>query len=101
MSNIRPEYMISATDLRTRQKVKSLEECLQDRSLQWFTHLERVKESAWPSKCRTFKVSDSFPRGRPRKTWNEVIKSNLKERKVSKGIAQELVLPSVTCHALI
>ena len=28
-----------------------------DRRLQWFGYLEKMEESAWSSKCRTFKVS--------------------------------------------
>ena len=40
---------------------------------------ERMEENAWSSKCRTLKVlSGSFPREKPRKTWDRVIKSNLK-----------------------
>ena len=44
--------------------------------------------SAWSSKCRTFKFSGSFPSGTPRKTSNEAIRSDPKERKVSKGLAK-------------
>ena len=44
-----------------------------------------MKQSAWSSKCRAFIVNGSLPRGRPRKIWNEVIRNDLKERKVSKG----------------
>ena len=39
-----------------------------------------MEESAWFSKCRTFKVSGSFPRGRPRKNM-ERDKQKLDERK--------------------
>ena len=39
----------------------------------------------WTSEFRTFKVSDSFPRGGPMKTRNEIIRSNLKKRKVNEG----------------
>ena len=46
-----------------------------------FGNLERMEETAWSSKYRTFKVSRSFSRGRPRKTWDEVIRSDLKERR--------------------
>ena len=52
----------------------------------WFGHLERIEECAEFTKCRTFKVSGSFPRARPRKTWNEVIRSDLRERKVNNDI---------------
>ena len=64
---IRPEDRISAEELRTRLKLKSMRECLQNRRLQWFGHLETI-ESLWSSKCRTFKLRGSFSRGRPRKT---------------------------------
>ena len=51
--------------------------------------LERMEESVWSGKCRTFKVSSSFPGGQPRKTWNEVIRSDMKERKINKEIAKD------------
>ena len=35
--------------------------------------------------CRTFKISGNFPRGRPKKTQNRLIRSDLKETKVSKN----------------
>ena len=61
---------------------------MQDRTLQWFGHLESMEEIALSSKYRTFKVNGNFPtRERPRKTQNEVIISDLKERKVRKDLA--------------
>ena len=38
-----------------------------------------MKESAWSSKCRTLNVNGDFLREQPRKTWNEVLGSDLKE----------------------
>ena len=43
----------------------------------------------WYNKCRNFKVSGSFPRGLPRNSRTEVIRSDLKERKVSKDVAHK------------
>ena len=43
-----------------------------------------MKESVWSSKCKTFNVSGSYPRERPRRTWNEVIRNDLKKEKPSK-----------------
>ena len=40
-------------------------------------------------KCRTFKVIGSFARGKPEKTWNEIIRSNVKGPKVSKDLAKD------------
>ena len=83
MCDVRSEDRLSA------EKCKSLMRCLPDRGLQWFGHLVRMEESALSSKCRIFKVSDSFLTGRPRNTWNEVITRNLKERKVSNDLAKD------------
>ena len=68
MRNVRHEEMIFAEELRTRLNLKSMRKYSQRRRLQWFGHLERMKEIAWPSKCSTFKVSGSFLGGLPRKT---------------------------------
>ena len=67
---------------------ESMSKWFQDRVLQWFGHLERGEETTWSSKCRTFKVSGSFYRRQPWKTWNLLIRSNLKE-KVNKDIAKD------------
>ena len=69
MCKVRPEDRIYAEELRARLKLKGVRECLQNRRLQWFDNLEKMEKSAWSCKCRTFKVSSSFPREQPWKTW--------------------------------
>ena len=81
MLGVRPEDRIYVEESRARLKLESLGECLQGERLQWFGHLERMEDSGFSSKCRTFKISGSFPRRWPRKTWNEVVRVDLKERK--------------------
>ena len=41
------------------------------------------------NKCRIFKIIGSFPRGKSRKTWNEIIRSDVKGTKVSKDPAKD------------
>ena len=79
-------------NLRVRLKLKNMREYLHDRSLQWFGHVEKMEESAWSSKRRIFKINGSFCRGQLRKTWNEVIRSNLKEGKVNRDLARQKCL---------
>ena len=62
---------------------------LEDGRLKWFGYLERMEESGWSSKSRTCRVSHSLHRGRPKKTWYEVIRKDLKERKIRKNIAKD------------
>ena len=59
-----------------------MKECSQDTRLEWFGHrcvigLVNVEH-----------FGGSFPRGLPRKSWDEVIRIDLKERKVSKDTAK-------------
>ena len=49
--NVRPNT-ISAEELWTRLKLKSMRECLQSGRLQWSVNLETMEESVWSSKCR-------------------------------------------------
>ena len=64
------------------------------KTLQWFGHLERIEENAWPSKCRTLPstlLKTSFSRGRLWKIWKisiKVIRNHLKERKLSTDLAK-------------
>ena len=67
MCNIRPEEKISAEKRRTRLELKSMRDCAQDRTLKWFGHSEKIKDSTWSSQCKTFKVRGSLPRKQPRK----------------------------------
>ena len=46
MCSIRPERRISAGELKTRLKLNSTRECLKDRILQSFGHLEKMEENA-------------------------------------------------------
>ena len=48
-----------------------------------------MEEISSSSERRNVRVSDSFPRGRPKKTWNDVIRSDLKEWKDNKDIAKD------------
>ena len=83
MCNVWPEDWISADELRPTLKSNNTSECLQ-----WLDHIERMAE--WKlCKCRTLKVSGSILIARSRKTWNEVIRNNLKERKISQNLAKD------------
>lgn len=46
-------------------------------------------ESAWSNERKMFKVGGSMSRGRPTETWGEVIRSELKEGKVSKDLSKD------------
>ena len=59
--NVRLEDRLTANELRFRLKLNSIWECLQDRRLRWFGHLERMVLGV------VNVVSGSFPRRPHRK----------------------------------
>ena len=42
----------------------------------------------WVSKCRDLVVPDTKPRGRPRKTWQEVIRTDLWQKNLRPELTQ-------------
>ena len=50
--------------------------------------MERKEAGDWVSKCRNFEVVGSLRKGRPRKTWMEYVKEDMKECGLKKEDAQ-------------
>ena len=82
MYNVRPEDKFSGVTRRNSLQLNTMRECLQNRRLHWFVHLEKLEESSWHSKCQEFQVDGSLAKGQSRKTWSEVIRRDLENRKV-------------------
>ena len=88
MCNVSLKNRLRSDELRGRLNLESIGRCVQNRRLHWFGHIERMDKSFWVSRCRAVEVSSSVGRGRPKKTWEEVIKMDLRER-VSKNLARD------------
>jgi len=46
---------------------------LQQSRLQWYGHVLQKEDPDWMKKCREYEVEGSRPRGRPKRTWREVV----------------------------
>ena len=55
--------------------------------LQWFHQFEKKWKRVLDLVSLTLRVSVSLLRGRPKQTWNDVNRCDLKERKVIKDLA--------------
>ena len=82
---------IPSHDLRNRLSLSSIQECVQIKRLEWFGHLERMEDTAWANKCRDLQINGRTGRGRPKTTWNEVVKRDLKARGLNKDLAQDRI----------
>ncbi len=52
------------------------------RRLRWVGHVERMDVDNWVKKCRDLDVEGSQGRGRPRKTWDEVVRGDQKAKAI-------------------
>ena len=83
MCNISLKDRLRYDELRGRLNLESTGR------LCWLGHIERMDKSFWVSRCRAVEVSGLVGGGRPKKTWEEVIKMDLRERRVSKDLARD------------
>jgi len=76
--------------IRERVRVASLEERLRGTRLRWFEHIKRRSVNAPVRRCETISLSHiRRGRGRPKMSWNEVIRSDMKSTGVTEDMAKD------------
>jgi len=63
---------LPSKELRERLGVDDIALILQQNRLHWYGHVLR-KDDDWVKKCMEYEVEGSRPRGRPKRTWKEVV----------------------------
>ena len=58
--------------------VEGISEVMRRSRLRWFGHVERKADGDWVKGCTVLNVEGKNPRGRPSKTWMEVVKGDMK-----------------------
>ena len=62
---------------------------LQQNKLRWYGHVLRKDDDDWVTKCMEYEVEGSRPRGRPKRTWREVIQEDCQARRLNKEDAMD------------
>ena len=57
--------------------------------LRWYGHVLRKDDDDWVKKCMEYEVEGSRPRGRPKRTWKEVVREDCQARKLNKEDAMD------------
>ena len=78
----------SCEELRARLGIKSILDVLHQRHLRWFGHVERRDDNSWLQKIQNLEIVGESSRGRPRKTWEQVITEDLRIKGVHRELAQ-------------
>ena len=56
--------------------------------LLWFEHVERKADEDWVKRCTNMEVDDRRGRGRPGRTWTDVVPNDLRRLKIKREEAQ-------------
>ena len=91
MVGVKVTDRVRNTDLRKRLGLEELQIILRKRRLRWFGHVER-REGEWVKECMKINVSGKTPRGRPKKTWWEIVEKDMKMAGLKREDARDRVL---------
>ena len=89
MCGIKLKDRLPSKELRERLGVHDIALVLQQNRLRWYGHVLRKDDDDWVKKCMEPEVEGSRPRGRPKKTWKEVVREDCQARKLNKEDAMD------------
>jgi len=67
---------LPSKELRKRLGVDDIALILQQNRLRWYGHVLWKDDDDWVKKCTEYEVEGSRPRGRPKRTWKEVVRED-------------------------
>jgi len=62
---------------------------LQQNRLRWYGHVLRKDDDDWVKKCMEYEVQGPRPRGRPKRTWREVVREDFPAQKTGREDAMD------------
>lgn len=62
---------------------------IQKRSLKWFGHLLRMEDTRWPKRLFYWTPPGKRKKGRPRRSWNEGVRTAMRERDLDEDTAYD------------
>jgi len=69
----------SSDELLGRQGIVSVVDVVRKGRLRWYGHVEMKDVEDWVSKCQRLEVQGCRVRGRPRKTWEQCVKCDVRK----------------------
>ena len=90
MCNVEVKDRVPCKELRERLGMDDIVLILQQNRLQWYGHVLRKEDTDWVKKCMEYEVEGCRPRGRPKRTWKEVVQKDCQTRNLNKEAAMDL-----------
>ena len=75
--------------MRERLGIHDIILILQQNRLRWHGHVLRKEDTDCVKKCMEYEVEGFRPRGRPKRTWKEVVQKDCQTRNLNKEDAMD------------
>jgi len=80
MCGVKLQDRVPSKELRGRLELEDIISVLQWNRLRWYGRVLRKEDNDWVKKCMEYKVEGTRPRGRPEKTWIEIVEKDCRAR---------------------
>ena len=102
MAGVKLTDRTTTSQLLLKVGLSPIRDLMQQRRLRWYGHVERMEDDNWVKRCRSLSVEGKRERGRPRKTWEQVVAKDMKEKKLHRTLAQDRVAwrKAITANSL-
>lgn len=70
---------VPSSELRDRLGIELVTDIVRRNLLRWLGHVLRKDDDDWVKRTLTYEVEGMRGRGRPRKTWSQVLEKDMKE----------------------
>jgi len=84
MCDIKLQDRVSSKGLRERLGLADIILVPQQNRLRWYGHVLQKGDNEWAKKCMEYEVEGARPRGRPKKTWREIVEKDCQACKLNK-----------------
>ena len=89
MRNVKIKDRVSSKELRKRLRIDDIILIPLQNRLRWHGHVLRKEDTDWVKKCMEYEVEGSRPRGRPKRTWREVLQKDCHARNLNREDAMD------------
>ena len=109
MNGVSLKDRLTSKELQENLQIENITEVVRRARLRWFGHVERKNDEDWVKRTTRLEIEGSRPAGRPKKTWHETVKADLRRLRLDSSEASDreawrraiYSLPSFICHSFI
>jgi len=84
MCGVKLKDRLPSKELRERLGIDDIALILQQNMLRWYGHVLQKEDDDWVKKYMEYEVDGPRSRGRPKRTWREVVREDCQARKMNK-----------------